>query len=165
MDPTTSPTTPLGPMTRARARALETEVTSLLSHFHFDTHETRLLPHTDTLCMLKYHGEAKGQGQGEDEYGREYGEEEVMKRKLQAPDDRPGPDVRRPPGFGRPALSGRPTPPHPSQIYGFPEPLGQPTMPEHPTPTGRPAEAHPSRNYGCLTGTGCPDPREPPDDR
>ena len=29
MDPTTSPTTPLGHMTRARAGALETEVTSL----------------------------------------------------------------------------------------------------------------------------------------
>jgi ribosomal protein S26 len=37
MDPTTSTTTQFGPMTRARARALETEVTSLLSHFHFDT--------------------------------------------------------------------------------------------------------------------------------
>ena len=48
-------------MTRARARALETEVTSLLSHFHFDAHETWLLPHTDTLCMLRYHGEAKEQ--------------------------------------------------------------------------------------------------------
>jgi len=82
MDPTTSPTTPLGPMTRARARALETEVTSLLSHFHFDTHETWLLPHTDTLCMLRYHGESKEQGEEEEEDGRQDGEEEVMKRKL-----------------------------------------------------------------------------------
>ena len=38
MDLTTSPTTPLGPMTQARARALETEVTSPFSHFHFDAH-------------------------------------------------------------------------------------------------------------------------------
>ena len=111
-------------MTRARARALETEVTSLLSHFHFDTHETWLLPHTDTLCILRYHGEAKEQGEEEEEDGREDGEDEVMKRELQAPDDRPGLDVRRPPGPGRPTLSGRPTPLHPSQIYGFPESNG-----------------------------------------
>ena len=57
MDPTTSTMTPLGPMTRARARALETEVTSLLSQFHFDAHEAWLLPHMDTLCILRYHGE------------------------------------------------------------------------------------------------------------
>ena len=93
MDPTTSPTTPLGPMTRARARALETEVTSLLSHFHFDAHETWLLPQTDTLCILRYHGEAKEQGEEEEEDGRQDGEEEVMKKKLQAPDDRLGPNV------------------------------------------------------------------------
>ena len=67
MDPTTSPTTPLGPITRARARALETEVTSLLSQFHFDAHDTWLLPHTDTLCILRYPGEAKEQGQEEEE--------------------------------------------------------------------------------------------------
>ena len=56
---------PSGPMMRARARALETEVTSLLSHFHFDTHETWLLPQTETLCILRYqgviHGDAKEQ--------------------------------------------------------------------------------------------------------
>jgi len=119
MDPTTSPTTPLGPMTQARARALKTEVTSLLSCFHFDAHETWLLPHTDTLCILRYHGEAKEQGEEEEEDGREDGEEEVMKKKLQAPDDRPGLDVRRPPGSGRPTQTGRPTLPHPSQNYGL----------------------------------------------
>ena len=48
MDASTPPTTPLGPMTRTRARALETEVTSLLSQFHFDAHEPWLLPHMDT---------------------------------------------------------------------------------------------------------------------
>ena len=45
---------PKGPMTRARARALETKVTSLLSQFHFDAHETWLLPQTETLCILRY---------------------------------------------------------------------------------------------------------------
>ena len=43
MDASTSPTTPLGPMTRACTRALETEVTSLLSQLPFDSHETWLL--------------------------------------------------------------------------------------------------------------------------
>ena len=50
---------PSGPMTRSRARALETEVTSLLSQFHFDAHEAWLLPHMDTLYILRYNGEAK----------------------------------------------------------------------------------------------------------
>ena len=72
---------PSGPMTRARARALETEVTSLLSDFHFDSHETWLLPHMDTLCILRYHGEAKEQGHEEEEDGQEDGEEGGMQEK------------------------------------------------------------------------------------
>ena len=35
MDLHTSPTTPLGPMTRARARAIQTKVNSFLSNHHF----------------------------------------------------------------------------------------------------------------------------------
>ena len=69
MDTSTSPTTPLGPMTRARATALETKVTSLLSQLPFDSHETWLLPQTETLCILRYqgvnHGEARKQGEQE----------------------------------------------------------------------------------------------------
>ena len=64
---------PSGPMARACARALETEVTSLLSQVHFDDHETWLLPQTETLCILKYqgvsHGDAKEQGESEEEDG------------------------------------------------------------------------------------------------
>ena len=69
MDLPSSHQVPTGPMTRSRARALETEVTSLLSQFHFDAHEAWLLPHMDTLCILRYNGEAKEQGQGEEEDG------------------------------------------------------------------------------------------------
>ena len=73
---------PSGPMTRARARALETEVTSLLSQFHFDEHETWLLSQTETLCILRYqgvsHGDAKEQGESEEEDGREDGEEKGL---------------------------------------------------------------------------------------
>ncbi|XBI63679.1 hypothetical protein VPH35_044043 [Triticum aestivum] len=104
---------PGGPMTRARARALETEVTSLLSDFHFDAHETLLLPHMDTLYILRYHGEAKERGEEEEEEEEEDGredrdeEEELLKVSrlrtsdeprtsddLQTPDVRPPPDDR-----------------------------------------------------------------------
>src|SRR3954471_2963916 len=80
MDLPSSHQVPKGPMTRARARALETEVTSLLSQFHFDEHETWLLPQTMTLCILRYqgvsHGDAKERGESKEEDGREDGDEE-----------------------------------------------------------------------------------------
>ena len=79
MDLPSSHQEPRGPMTRACARALETEVTSLLSQFHFNAHETWLLPQTETLCILRCqgvsHAEAKEQGESEEEDGRE--EEEM----------------------------------------------------------------------------------------
>ena len=40
MDLPTSPTTPLGPMTRARAKAIEDKVNSLLSELPLYMHET-----------------------------------------------------------------------------------------------------------------------------
>ena len=43
-----------GPMTRARARALETEVTSFLSDITYDPLETWLLPKSGMLCMIRY---------------------------------------------------------------------------------------------------------------
>src|SRR4051812_11868506 len=71
MDLPSSHQVPSGPMTRSRARALETEVTSLLSQFHFDEHETWLLPQTETLCILRYqgvsHGDAVEQGESKEE--------------------------------------------------------------------------------------------------
>ena len=59
MDLPSSHQVPSGPMNRSRARAHE--VTSLLLQFHFDEHEAWLLPHMDTLCILRHHGEAKEQ--------------------------------------------------------------------------------------------------------
>ena len=65
-------------MTRARARALETEVTSLLARLPFDSHETWLLPQTEMLCILRYQGlhreEAREQGEPEAEDIREDGD-------------------------------------------------------------------------------------------
>ena len=109
MDSTATHPTPQGPMTGARARALETDVISLLSHFHFDAHETWLLPHTNTLCILRYQGvhreEARKQGEPEAEDMHEDGEEKAPRtrgagrsgrrpgRSGQSPDDPdPGPD-------------------------------------------------------------------------
>ena len=61
MDPPTSPTTPLGPMTRARARAIENEVNSLLVELPFDPLKTWLLPQTGMLCVLRYQESNQGE--------------------------------------------------------------------------------------------------------
>ena len=82
MDLPSSHQVPSGPMTRSRARALETEVTSLLSQFYFDDLEPWLLPQTETLCKLRYqgvsHGDAKECGESEEEDGREDEEEKGL---------------------------------------------------------------------------------------
>ena len=54
MDLPASHQDPRGPMTRARARAFETEVTSLLSDISHDPFETWLLPKSGMLCMIRY---------------------------------------------------------------------------------------------------------------
>lgn len=90
MDPTPTPQVPSGPMTRARAHAIETEVNSLLFELPLHSYETWLLPQPETLCILRYqgsdHGEARKQGQAmvEEEQGKE---EEKAAPALQ-PDDR-----------------------------------------------------------------------------
>ena len=71
MDLPKSPTTPLGPMTRARAKAIEDKVNSLLSELPLSIHETWLLPQAVTLCVIRYleesHGTSTSNGQdGED---------------------------------------------------------------------------------------------------
>ena len=55
MDAPTPPPAPLGPMTRARAKAIEDKVNSLLSELPLSTHETWLLPKSEMLCMIRYH--------------------------------------------------------------------------------------------------------------
>ena len=71
MDSTPTHQAPRGPMTRARTRALETEVNSFLLSLHMDTNGTLLLPHQDTLCLIRYeeehHQEAQEHPQGEEE--------------------------------------------------------------------------------------------------
>ena len=60
MDLPTSPTTPLGPMTRARAKAIEDKVNSLLSELPPSMHENWLLPQVETLCVIRYLEESHG---------------------------------------------------------------------------------------------------------
>ena len=56
MDSTPTYQAPRGPMTRARAR-VETKVNSFLVYMHMDTSGTWLLPHQNTLCLLRYEEE------------------------------------------------------------------------------------------------------------
>ena len=108
MDVSTSSSTPLGPITRARAKAIEDKVNSLLSELPLSTHETWLLPHMDTMCVTRYleesHGTSTSIGQEGKATNRE-GQEEDLPEKT--------------PAIGRPVGTGRPAPeaqlPSPSQ--------------------------------------------------
>ncbi|SPT17767.1 unnamed protein product [Triticum aestivum] len=139
MDLPTSPTTPLGPMTRARAKAIEDKVNSLLSELPLSTHETWLLPQTETLCVLRYleesHGTSTSKGQDGKATNHE-GQEEELPEKIQPPDDRSDPDVRRlkanlpksqstqVPASERPARTGRPAALSSERTSGTPQQNG-----------------------------------------
>ena len=60
MDTTSTTQAPSGPMTRARARAIQSEINSLLVELPFDPLETWLLPQTEMLCVLRYQGTSLG---------------------------------------------------------------------------------------------------------
>lgn len=60
MDLPTPPTTPLGPMTRARAKAIKDKMNSLLSKLPLCTYDTWLLPQEETLCVITYLEEGRG---------------------------------------------------------------------------------------------------------
>ena len=90
MDLPTSPTTPLGPMSRARAKAIETKVKSLLSELPLSSYETWLLPQAETLCMIRYLEGSQGTAisNGQDDVDTKFqGQEEELPEKLQPPDD------------------------------------------------------------------------------
>ena len=75
--PPTSTSTPSGPMTRARAKAIHDKVSSFLSMCDIDPTLDGTLPHANALCILRYvpHGgrqvdtEEDGEGQHEDGNG------------------------------------------------------------------------------------------------
>ena len=57
MDDTSTIQAPSGPMTRARARAIQSEVTSLLLEFSPSSSETWLLPKSEILCVIRYNAQ------------------------------------------------------------------------------------------------------------
>ena len=57
MDSTPTIQDPSGPMTRERARAIQSEVTSLLLEFPSSASETWLLPKSEMLCVIRYNAQ------------------------------------------------------------------------------------------------------------
>src|SRR3954467_10747928 len=69
--PSTTPSPPSGPMTRAQAKLLQAKVNSLLSLCDFDTPLDGLLLHTHTLCIIRYEEKDPWNGEtGADETNR-----------------------------------------------------------------------------------------------
>ncbi|KAK1595670.1 hypothetical protein QYE76_037389 [Lolium multiflorum] len=78
-DSTSRPTSPpSGPMTRARVKALHDKVNSLLTSLDLDTPLDGMLPHAETLCVIRY---VEHQDHGEDvtPWSRE-GEEQLIEK-------------------------------------------------------------------------------------
>ena len=146
MDVLSSPNTPREPMTRARARATETKVNSLLSQLTHSTCETWLLPQAETLCVIRYseegHEFATTNGQDGVDTKRKRQEEELQKNyshwttdpywtsgalkisqchlsRTKIPEDRSLPDTR---DTGCPTFTGNPTTPVQNHITGCPAP-------------------------------------------
>ena len=55
-------------MTRARSRAIQSEVNSLLVELPFDPLDTWLLPQTEMLCVLRYQESNQGELTTQDEH-------------------------------------------------------------------------------------------------
>jgi len=84
MDLPSSHQEPRGPMTRARARALENEVTSFLSDITYDPLETWLLPKSDVLCMIRCQEDPPGDVH-EDGQVTKFTDEENQRKKARSP--------------------------------------------------------------------------------
>ena len=120
-----------GPMTRARARALETEVTSLLSDISYEPLETWLLPQSGMLCMIRYQEDppADAHEDGQDPKSMEEKNQWNSKNNLQTPDIRPGPQTSGPWRSTRPGICRRSYRDRTSGV-----------QPGHPAPTRNPAK-------------------------
>ena len=74
--PPNTSTTPIGPITRSRAKAIHDKVNSLLSLYTFDVSVNGSLPHGDTFCMLSYEPSMKTQSDAKDDQDKGQEEEE-----------------------------------------------------------------------------------------
>ena len=127
MDLTSSHQEARGPMTRARARALENEVTSFLSDITYDPLETWLLPKSDMLCMIRCQEEPPEDAR-EDGQAVKSMDEENQRKRAKSP-SRPrtsGHDPGHPaPGASTSTCSKLPKSPgpgHPASKPGHPAP-------------------------------------------
>ena len=84
MDLPSSHQEPRGHMTRARARALEIEVTSFLSDITYDPLETWLLPKSDMLCMIRCQEEPPEDAR-EDGQAAKFTDEENQRKRASSP--------------------------------------------------------------------------------
>ena len=130
---------PRGPMTRARARALENEVTYFLSDITYDPLETWRLPKPDMLCMIRCQEDPAGDVHEDGQVAKSMDEENQRKESRTPPRPRTsGQDPRHPgPGASSTAAS------QPPNIY----------RPGHPAPPGHPARA---RKSGQTPGNSAP---------
>ena len=97
MDLPSSHQEPRGPVIRARARALENEVTSFLSDITYDPLETWLLPKSDILCMIRCQEEPPENAHEDRQAANSTDEENRRKEKKTAPGPghpAPAPDIR-----------------------------------------------------------------------
>ena len=108
----TTDTTPNGPMTRSRVKALHEKVTTLLSMCDLDLPLNGLLPHTGTLCILRTHTDDDPQWSQEDdqEKVRDDGEDEQEEIQEDGQEEEEGGEDRegsnpRPPAY-QPAQAG-----------------------------------------------------------
>ena len=88
--PSTTPSPPSGPMTRARAKLLQAKVNSLLSSCDFGLPLDGLLLHASTLCILRYeatppHQATKEAGPGEEAAGALHTGVSGVDRSLRSP--------------------------------------------------------------------------------
>ena len=118
MDLPSSHQEPRGPMTRARARALENEVTSFLSDTTYDPLETWLLPKSDMLCMIRCQEEPPEDAR-EDGQAAKSMDEENQRKRASSP--------------SRPRTSGQvPGHPAPGATIAAAAQMPKPTGPGHP---------------------------------
>ena len=161
---------PRGPVTRARARNIDNEVTSFLFESRSESHMNRVLPQTEMLCFLRYlgghHEEHGGKHQVHPETQAPMVEEEEEARRekreggvaLDTPGARarwlrrPGPSLAR----LQPAPGARPAAPGARPHLASRGP-GHPRVPGLEAPGARPATRPQAADPGARTfGPGCP---------
>ena len=107
MDTTSTTQAPSGPMTRARARAIQSEVNSLLVELPFDPLETWLLPQTEMLCVLRYQGSNQGEVTTQGEHREHVDDRPSPEGPEQPPNHYPGGTTGQLPPNNRPTFCDR----------------------------------------------------------